>query len=78
MKILVFLHGTLIMHKNGEGKTREERVRQVLDKDLSNAEEKLRQVQREINRIKNQGKIKEDEKRVAQDQSDLDNLRKGL
>ena len=35
MKILVFLHGTLIMHKNGEGKTREERVRQVLDKDLS-------------------------------------------
>ena len=50
----------------------------VLDKDLSNAEEKLRQVQREINRIKNQGKIKEAEKRVAQDQSDLDNLRKGL
>lgn len=35
MKILVFLHGTLIMCKNGEGKTREERVRQVLDKDLS-------------------------------------------
>ena len=35
MKILVFLHGTLIMHKNGDGKTREERVRQVLDKDLS-------------------------------------------
>lgn len=35
MKILVFLHGTLIMHKNGHGKTREERVRQVLDKDLS-------------------------------------------
>ena len=35
MKILVFLHGTLIMHKNGEGKTREERVKQVLDKDLS-------------------------------------------
>ncbi len=53
MKILVFLHGTLIMHKSGEGKTREERVRQVLDKDLSvldyssyvpvgNAVEKLR------------------------------------
>ena len=35
MKILVFLHGTLIMHKNGEGKTREDRARQVLDKDSS-------------------------------------------
>lgn len=28
MKILVFLHGTLIMHQTGEGKSREERVRQ--------------------------------------------------
>lgn len=35
MKILVFLHGTLIMHKNAEGKTREEIVRQVLNKDES-------------------------------------------
>lgn len=31
MKILIFLHGTLIMHKSAEGKTREERVRQVMD-----------------------------------------------
>ncbi|MBI4426963.1 MAG: hypothetical protein HY569_00545 [Candidatus Magasanikbacteria bacterium] len=35
MKILIFLHGTLIMHKSAEGKTREERVKQVMDGDLS-------------------------------------------
>jgi len=35
MKILVFLHGTLIMHKNAEGKLREERVRQVENKESS-------------------------------------------
>lgn len=35
MRILVFLHGTLIIHKNAEGKTREERVSQVLDNDPS-------------------------------------------
>ncbi len=35
MKILLFLHGTLIMHKNAEGKTREERVKQVLNNDPS-------------------------------------------
>lgn len=35
MKILIFLHGTLIMHKNAEGRTREERVRQVVDRDPS-------------------------------------------
>ncbi len=35
MKILVFLHGTLIMHKTAEGKTREERVKQVMDGDPS-------------------------------------------
>ena len=35
MKILVFLHGTLIMHKNADGKSREERVRQVENKDHS-------------------------------------------
>src|SRR3989338_4009957 len=35
MKILVFLHGTLIMHKSAEGKSREERVRQVKSKDPS-------------------------------------------
>src|SRR3989344_8587439 len=35
MKILVFLHGTLIMHKNAEGKSHEERVRQVENKDSS-------------------------------------------
>lgn len=31
MKILIFLHGTLIMHKSAEGKSRDERVRQVMD-----------------------------------------------
>lgn len=31
MKILVFLHGTTIMHSGAVGQTREERVRQVLD-----------------------------------------------
>lgn len=35
MKILVFLHGTLIMHKNAIGKTREERVKQAMDNDPS-------------------------------------------
>jgi len=35
MKILIFLHGTLIMHKNAEGKTREERVKQVMDAEPS-------------------------------------------
>ena len=32
MKIMVFLHGTAIMHKNAVGRTREERVQQVLDR----------------------------------------------
>jgi hypothetical protein len=32
MKIMVFLHGTIIMHKNAIGQTREERVKQVLDR----------------------------------------------
>jgi len=35
MKILIFLHGTLIMHKSAEGKNRKERVRQVIDRDPS-------------------------------------------
>lgn len=35
MKILIFLHGTLIMHKSANGKTREERVEQVLHNDPS-------------------------------------------
>ena len=35
MKILIFLHGTLIMHKSAEGKTHEERVKQVVDGDPS-------------------------------------------
>lgn|SRR3989338_2264531 len=35
MKILIFLHGTLIMHKNAEGKNREERVIQALNNDES-------------------------------------------
>jgi hypothetical protein len=35
MKIMVFLHGTTLMHSNAIGKTREERVKQVLDGDES-------------------------------------------
>jgi hypothetical protein len=35
MKILVFLHGTAIMHRSGLGRTREERVRQVRDGEAS-------------------------------------------
>jgi len=33
MKIIIFLHGTIIMHKSAEGKTRLERVKQVRDQD---------------------------------------------
>ncbi len=33
MKILIFLQGTTIMHRNAAGKTREERVRQSLGKE---------------------------------------------
>lgn len=33
MKIMVFLHGTALMHPIGMGRTREERVRHVLDGD---------------------------------------------
>jgi hypothetical protein len=35
MKIMVFLHGTAIMHKNALGRTRIERVKQVFDGDES-------------------------------------------
>jgi len=35
MMIMVFLHGTVLMHPSGVGQTREERVRQVLDGDES-------------------------------------------
>lgn len=35
MKILVFLHGTTIMHKNAVGHTREEIVKQVINGDSS-------------------------------------------
>jgi len=35
MKIMVFLHGTAIMHRRALGRTREERVRQVLHDDES-------------------------------------------
>jgi hypothetical protein len=34
-KIMVFLHGTAIMHKNAAGRTRDERVKQVIDRDRS-------------------------------------------
>lgn len=35
MKILVFLHGTVVMHKNGAGRTREERVKQSVEGEIS-------------------------------------------
>ena len=35
MKILIFLHGTSIMHKNAEGKQREERVKQSIQREPS-------------------------------------------
>jgi hypothetical protein len=35
MKIMVFLHGTAIMHKAGIGVSREERVKQIVDKEKS-------------------------------------------
>jgi hypothetical protein len=35
IKILIFLQGTIIMHKNAQGKTREETIKQVKDKELS-------------------------------------------
>jgi hypothetical protein len=35
MKIMVFLHGTAIMHKNAAGRKREDRVQQVSDGDES-------------------------------------------
>lgn len=35
MKLLVFLHGTTIMHHTAVGRTREERVRQVRERDAS-------------------------------------------
>jgi len=35
MKILIFLHGTTIMHKNAAGKTREERVLQSTEREES-------------------------------------------
>jgi hypothetical protein len=35
MKILIFLHGTIVMHSSGISKTREERVLQVINNDPS-------------------------------------------
>jgi hypothetical protein len=35
MKIMVFLHGTTIMHRNASGRTREERVQQVREREES-------------------------------------------
>jgi hypothetical protein len=35
MKILIFLHGTIIMHKNAKGKSREERVKQSMRRERS-------------------------------------------
>ena len=35
MKILIFLHGTAIMHKNAVGRSREERVKQSAEREES-------------------------------------------
>jgi hypothetical protein len=35
MKLLIFLHGTTIMHRSAAGRTRAERVQQVRDKETS-------------------------------------------
>ena len=35
MKIMIFLHGTAIMHKNGFGKTPEERSQQIEENETS-------------------------------------------
>jgi hypothetical protein len=35
MRILVFLHGTTIMHKNAKGLTREETIKQIIEGDES-------------------------------------------
>jgi hypothetical protein len=35
MKIMVFLHGTILMHRNAVGRSREERVRQVREREAS-------------------------------------------
>ncbi len=35
MKILIFLQGTILMHRNAVGKSREQRVKQVADRDES-------------------------------------------
>jgi len=35
MRIMVFLHGTTIMHKGAVGRTRDERVKQVIDREAS-------------------------------------------
>lgn len=35
MKILIFLHGTAIMHKNAVGRSREERVKQSIEREES-------------------------------------------
>lgn len=58
MRILVFLHGTILMHSTGAGKTRQECVQQVVEEDpsvalyesyipIGNAVEKLRGWQRQ-------------------------------
>jgi hypothetical protein len=35
MKIMIFLHGTLITHKNSAGKSREEIIQQIIDQEES-------------------------------------------
>lgn len=50
----------------------------ILDKKLMLAEQKLRVAQAEVNRLKNYDKIKEAERRLAEDRRELERLRKGL
>ena len=35
MRILIFLHGTIIMHRNAKGRTRQEIIEQVVDQEES-------------------------------------------
>jgi hypothetical protein len=48
-----------------------------LSKELSDAEKKLREAQEEINKLKNKDKIEAMERKIEQDKSELENLRKG-
>lgn len=46
-------------------------------KEMGQAEKKMQEMQREINRLKNEGKIKEIESRIQQEQEEIKRLRRG-